>query len=190
MPTTGLTDADMNLKGAAGREKDKDKAQMRYQQLDKQGDARLASIIRQNLKAVGLDLPGTAYFDEHLDHLSAYYLADPQKRCYVTAQQDGVVVGGVGIAECDFFPDCAELQKLYLADEVKGAGIGYTLIALIEEKAKALGYRQIYLETHTVLSAAIHMYERCGYQKITRPQAAVHAAMDCFYFKSLEEKEE
>ena len=36
-------------------------------------DAAMAAIVRAALKAHGLDIPGTAYFDEALDHLSVYY---------------------------------------------------------------------------------------------------------------------
>ena len=36
-------------------------------------DAAMANIVREALKAHGLDIPGTAYFDASLDHLSAYY---------------------------------------------------------------------------------------------------------------------
>ena len=41
--------------------------------LSAEQDAALARMIRANLEAHHLDIPGTAYFDEALDHLSAYY---------------------------------------------------------------------------------------------------------------------
>lgn len=149
-------------------------------------DAALARIIRRNLEQHDLALPGTAYFDEQLDHLSRYYLAEPRERFYcVLRDEEGRTLGGVGLAELPFFEQCAELQKLYLDDEVKGAGLGYRLIALIEEKAIDLGYKSIYLETHSNLRAAIYVYEKCGYRRIPRPQAAVHGTMDRFYIKEL-----
>ena len=33
-------------------------------------DAAIAAIIRDNLRAAHLDIPGTAYFDPELDHLA------------------------------------------------------------------------------------------------------------------------
>ena len=36
-------------------------------------NAAVAALVRDNLEAVGLDIPGTAYFDEGLDHLSDFY---------------------------------------------------------------------------------------------------------------------
>ena len=149
-------------------------------------DGALAQIVRHNLEMHDLALPGTAYYDEQLDHLSAYYLADPAKRFYLVLRDgEGRTLGGVGLAELPFFDACGELQKLYLADEAKGAGLGYDLIARIEDKARELGYRHLYLETHSNLRAAIHVYEKSGYRRIPRPGEAVHGTMDRFYRKEL-----
>ena len=64
--------------------------------IEEKDDAALAKIVRDNLKAYHLDIPGTAYFDPELDHLSAYYLAAPDKRAYFVAQdEDGTILGGV-----------------------------------------------------------------------------------------------
>ena len=144
-------------------------------------DAALAALIRGNLKAFHLDIPGTAYYDEALDRLSAYY-REPGRAYYVLLE-DGAVVGGIGLAK--FRGDCCELQKLYLADRVKGRGLGYTLIRFLEERAAELGYRRIYLETHTNLAAALHVYERSGYREIDRPPGVIHSTMNRFYTKEL-----
>ena len=55
----------------------------------------------------------------------------------------------------------------------------------MEQEARRLGYRQIYLETHTNLQAAIHIYERAGYREIPRPESVVHSTMNKFYIKSI-----
>ena len=154
---------------------------MEYRPLSSDYDAEIAALIRDNLRNHGLDIPGTAYYDEALDHLSEYY--DQPGRAYYVLLENGVAVGGIGLAE--FRGDCCELQKLYLADAVKGRGLGYEMIGLIEEKARNLGYRRIYLETHTNLRAAIHVYERSGYQQIPRPEGVVHCTMNRFYQKCL-----
>ena len=156
---------------------------MDYRLLESGYDAAVAELVRSNLKAHHLDIPGTVYFDDGLDHLSDFY-SYPSCSYYVLLK-DGEIIGGIGLAEFDGFADCCELQKLYLCDEVKGNGLGYKLIAFIEEKAKEMGYRQIYLETHTNLQAAIHIYEKCGYKEIERPAAVVHGTMNKFYLKEL-----
>ena len=143
----------------------------------------IARLIRSNLKACHLDIPGTAYFDEELDHLSDFY-AEPGRAYYVLT--DGsVVIGGIGMAEFEGFESCAELQKLYLDRSARGRGLGYGMIRHIEEAARAMVYGQIYLETHTNLSAAIREYERSGYRQIDRPPTVVHTTMNRFYLKEL-----
>ena len=154
---------------------------LRFEPLREAHDAAIAALIRESLRARGLAIPGTAYYDEALEHLSAYYRQPG--RAYYVLLQDGVTVGGVGLAE--FRGDCCELQKLYLADTLQGRGLGYALIQRIEDEARALGYRSIYLETHTNLAAAIHVYERTGYQEIDRPAGVVHSTMNKFYRKQL-----
>ena len=156
-----------------------------FREIKPADDKAVAKLVRSNLKAYGLDLPGTVYYDDGLDHLSGFYLKDGGKRYYCIAEEDSRVIGGIGLAEFDFFDDCAEIQKLYLDDSVKGRGIGYILIGKIEEKALELGYKRMYLETHTLLQAAIHIYEKCGYTEIEKPAGVVHAAMDRFFMKVL-----
>ena len=53
------------------------------------------------------------------------------------------------------------------------------------KKIRQLGYKKLYLETHTSLQAAIHIYEKCGYTEIEKPAGVVHAAMDRFFMKVL-----
>ena len=158
---------------------------MIFREIRPADDPELAKIIRSNLKAHGLDIPGTVYFDENLNRLSDFYLADKAKRFYYIAEEEGRVIGGIGMAEFEFFDQCAELQKLYLTDTAKGKGTGYKLISLLEDKARELGYKKLYLETHTNLEAAIHIYERSGYSKIEKPDGVVHATMNRFYIKVL-----
>ena len=149
-------------------------------------DAKIAGIIRQNLKAYHLDIPGTAYFDPELDSLSRYYGAFPDRRRYFILEAgSGAVLGGVGVAEFAGFDNCAELQKLYLSDPAKGKGLGRRLMETAENFARTAGYRGLYLETHTNLQTAIGLYEHLGFRQIERPVAVLHSTMNRFYWKQL-----
>ena len=151
--------------------------------LTKEYDAAIAALIRKNLEAAHLDIPGTVYYDDMLDHLSAYY--DCPGRAYYVLVDEETVVGGVGLAEFDGFENCCELQKLYLDDSVKGRGLGYMLLDFIEERAGEMGYERMYLETHSNLEAAIHLYEKAGFTEIEKPKSVVHTTMDRFFKKEL-----
>lgn len=149
-------------------------------------NAKMALIVRDNLEKHNLDIPGTAYFDPELEHLSQYYDVNPAKRGYFVMEEEaGNVIGGIGIAEFEGFELCAEIQKLYLVDEAKGKGLGWTLLAKAEEYARKLGYQQLYLETHTNLQAAIRLYEKNGFYLIEKPDCVLHGTMNRFYMKKL-----
>lgn len=148
-------------------------------------NAAMALLVRGNLKAHGLDIPGTVYFDPCVDDLCAAYSEHEKQGYYVLVDADDTVLGGIGFEETAVFPCCAELQKLYLADAVKGQGLGYVLVDFIEERMREAGFAASYLETHHNLQAAIHIYEKRGYRQIDRPAAVVHGAMDHFYYKPL-----
>ncbi len=165
---------------------------MEYRNLSPDRDRELAELIRRNLKARKLDIPGTVYFDENLYHLSDFYSQEPDKRVYrILVDDAGTLAGGVGIAECSVLgvsegtTDCAELQKLYLDDGYKGRGLGYGLMEEAERAARERGYKRIYLETHDKLDIAIHLYKRCGYNEIERPASVVHSTMNRFFLKEL-----
>ena len=149
-------------------------------------DAGMAALVRYNLKSCGLDIPGTAYFDESLSSLHAFYDEKPDRRVYYTVHdEDGNLLGGGGLAEFPGIENCAEVQKFYLADEAKGLGLGRRLLELVEAFARAHGYETLYLETHTNLTAAIRLYTRYGFTQIPKPNGVMHGAMNVFYIKPL-----
>ena len=156
----------------------------KYREMTEADNEAVAALVRDNLKQFGLDIPGTVYFDDGLDHLSDYY-GNKERRYYVVEDEAGSVIGGIGFARFEPMKDTAELQKLYLTDSAKGFGIGYDLIRFIEEKMRMAGYKQSYLETHDNLQAAIHIYEQCGYTEIERPKEVVHSTMNRFFLKKL-----
>ena len=148
---------------------------LHYRTITAADDAALAKIIRTNLEQLHLDVPGTAYFDPELDHMSQYYAKAPEKRAYFIAlDKTEKVVGGVGVAEFAPIPGCAEVQKLYLADSAKGKGHGKALMCLAEDWAREAGYAQLYLETHSNLTTAMRLYEKLGFQEIEKPSTVLH----------------
>ena len=110
----------------------------------------------------------------------------PVERGYfVAVDGDGAVLGGGGVAAFAGLANCAEMQKLYLSDAAKGRGIGKRLMQTIENFARAAGYERLYLETHSDLQAAIHLYEKLGFHRIDKPDAVLHGTMNMFYLKDI-----
>lgn len=158
---------------------------LKIRKITAEDDKDMARLIRENLEKHALNIPGTAYFDECVDCLSGYYLSREKGNYYVLTNEDGEVLGGVGFDEISFIEGCAEVQKLYLADSVKGRGLGYKLMEFVEAQICQAGFERAYLETHKNLKTAIHLYEKIGYKAIERPKAVAHGAMDHFYLKEL-----
>ncbi len=159
---------------------------MKMRSITPADDAALAQIIRTNLEKRHLNIPGTAYFDPQLDHLSSFYTAPGANRVYfVLADDAGRVLGGAGIGEFDGFPHWGEVQKLYLHEDARGKGWGRRLMRALEAWARQAGYRQLYLETHSNLKEAMGLYEALGFQEIPRPENVCHTTMDHFYLKTI-----
>ena len=150
-----------------------------------QDNADVAAIIRYNLKKHNLDIPGTAYFDPYIEDLYSFYAGRDCCGYYVLIDENGRVVGGIGFDKIDTIPNGAELQKMYLDDSAKGKALSYILIQFIEERMREAGIKTSYLETHSNLQVAIHVYEKLKYIRIERPAEVEHSTMDHFYIKEL-----
>lgn len=163
-----------------------DKTQVLLRPIEERDDPFMAKIVRDNLRQYHLDIPGTAYFDPQLDHLSRYYSEPVHKRAYFVAEgADGTVAGGIGMEMFPGFRCCGEIQKLYVSDKMKRQGLGRRLLEQIEAYAKENGIERLYLETHSNLKEAVFLYEKQGYHRIDRPENVVHSTMDLFYIKEL-----
>lgn len=158
---------------------------MEIKEISPAADKGLAAIIRWNFEKHSLNIPGTAYFDPELDCLSRFFLAKPDKRAYFVLWDQDTVCGGIGIAQFEAFDSCAEIQKFYLSDSVKGRGYGKQLLLLAEKKAREMGYRKAYIETHTNFTLALEMYGRYGYRLIEKPGSVSHGTMNRFLIKDL-----
>ncbi|MCR5346009.1 MAG: GNAT family N-acetyltransferase [Lachnospiraceae bacterium] len=157
---------------------------MMIRQINEKDDSIIAGLIRKNLEAANLNVPGTVYFDKEIDYLSKVYVG-PESKYFVYTDENDKALGGIGFARFSQMEDTAELQKLYLDDSIKGKGVSYELVSFIEEEVKKAGYKKAYLETHENLQIAIHLYEKCGYERIARPENVQHGKMTHFYLKTL-----
>ena len=156
-----------------------------FREIEPKDNLVLASIIRQTF--IELDLPkkGTVYSDSSTNNL--YKLFDKYSAEYWVAEKGGEVVGGCGIYPTPGLPDgCAELVKFYLAPLSRGRGTGLSMINLIEERAKQLGYEKLYIESFPKLAQAIKMYEKSGFRYLNQPLGkSGHIACSVFMVKDM-----
>ncbi len=57
-----------------------------------------------------------------------------------------------------------ELRKMYLKSTFRGRGLGKRLLKHAIEKARALGFARIELQTARVLEEAVDLYEKSGFR--------------------------
>ncbi len=128
-------------------------------------DVALGQLIKSVLAEYKANKPGTAYFDESTDHLSAVF--EEAASAYWVLEEEGRIIGGAGVFPTAGLPaQTCELVKLYLYPEARGRGFGKILMEKCFESAKKLGYASMYLETMPELNQAVNMYEKMGFEKL------------------------
>jgi putative acetyltransferase len=149
----------------------------------------IAKIIRETLAEFGANHPGTVYFDPTTDAL--YEMFREQRSAYNIAEIDGVIVGGGGIYHTEGLPgDTCELVKMYLFPHARGIGLGKIMINRCIEQAKAMGFRNIYLETMPELKQALNTYARFGFEYLAGPMGnSGHTGCSLWMLKKINGKE-
>ncbi|MFZ4058324.1 MAG: GNAT family N-acetyltransferase [Ferruginibacter sp.] len=145
----------------------------------------LATIIRNALLEHGAAKPGTVYYDASTDHLFELF-QQPNSACFVATENDEIL-GCAGIFPTEALPnDTCELVKMYLSPHARCKGIGHQLMLTCIEKAKALGYKQLYLETLPELQQAIKLYRQHEFNEIQHPLGnSGHGGCNLWMIKSI-----
>lgn len=103
------------------------------------------------------------HYDEELAHLDVKY-GMPNGRLYI-AFYDEELAGCIGLRKID--EQNCEMKRLYVRPAFRGKHIGSELVQRIIRDAKEIGYSHILLDTLPFLEHAIHMYQTCGFYKIS-----------------------
>lgn len=131
--------------------------------IKEQDDAEVGQLIKTVLTEFKANKPGTAYYDEITDNLSTLFTKS--KAAYWVIEEENKIIGCGGIFPTKGLPvDTCELVKLYLAPAARGKGLGRDLMFKCFEKAKELGYQNIYLESMPELNQAVKLYEKLGFE--------------------------
>lgn len=148
-------------------------------------NAPLATVIRTVLMEVGAPKVGTAYADPILDTLYSVY--DHPKSQYFVLLEDGVLIGGAGIAPLEGGKaGVCELQKMYLLASARGKGLGGQLMEACLNFARSEGFTHCYLETLPYMKAAQKLYAKAGFDYLEEPLGTTgHYSCDVWMLKDL-----
>lgn len=69
-----------------------------------------------------------------------------------------------------------ELTKMAVEPEQRGSGIGRALLLAAIDAYRALGGRELYLESSSLLKPALHLYESAGFVHRPAPRPGSHYA--------------
>jgi DNA-binding MarR family transcriptional regulator/GNAT superfamily N-acetyltransferase len=109
-------------------------------------------------------------FEEGYDPAAAIQVGDddlvPPSGVLLLATLHGAPVG---CAVAKFHADgTAHAKRMWIADEVRGLGLGRRLLTELETAAAAHGASRVRLETHRSLHEAIALYRSSGYAEVPR----------------------
>lgn len=156
----------------------------KIREIEKKDDKKVEAVIRTCLIEFGANHEGTAWTDPNLHRFSEIYNTEGNKY-WVAENENGQILGGVGIGRLDNTEDICELQKMYCLPEARGTGIAHELMVIALEYAKKY-YKKCYLETLENMKAAQKFYEKHGFERIYEPVVKTgHFACDVLYIKDL-----
>ncbi|HEV8437914.1 MAG TPA: GNAT family N-acetyltransferase [Methylomirabilota bacterium] len=111
--------------------------------------------IGENLDGEGLD-HDIAHWEQEYDGASGLLL--------VVEDPTGQIVGTAGIRS--LAPGVGEIKRMWIRPERQGLGLGRRLMNECLDRARGLGFRVLRLDTEQEMTAALHLYRRCGFREI------------------------
>jgi ribosomal protein S18 acetylase RimI-like enzyme len=126
---------------------------------------------------------GLAEFDRVVAALPGVY--GPPGGDVILARKHSRVVACGALRE--WAPKIGEIKRIYVRADHRGPGFGPILTGALLERARALGYERVRVDTLPSMSAAIQFYQKMGFKPI--PAYWPHPAPGALFFEWRDSKE-
>ena len=153
-------------------------------EIQQKDNKQVETVIRTCLIEFGANHEGTAWADPDLCRFSEIYNTEGNKY-WIIEDENGTILGGVGIGNLEGTDKICELQKMYCLPQIRGTGLSHKLMDIALNYAKQY-YKKCYLETLPNMIGAQKFYEKYGFTRIYEPVIKTeHFACDVLYIKDL-----
>jgi GNAT superfamily N-acetyltransferase len=100
----------------------------------------------------------------------------PPKGAFVVARLDGHPIGGVGLRPIsDPELRLGEIKRLWVRPDQRRHGVGAVLMTAVEERAREIGYLQLYLESGYAQPEALELYRTHGWDTVAEYPPDAHS---------------
>jgi len=134
----------------------------------------LRGLLREYLRSDAVTRRADDYAGELADLPGAY---SAPAGCLLLAELGGLPAGCVALRPLD--GERCEMKRLYVRAAFRGAGLAGILVEHVIERARAQGYREMYLDTMPKMRAARLMYDMLGFKACAPYLAEPTPGADC-----------
>ncbi|MGE3065153.1 MAG: N-acetyltransferase family protein [Hyphomicrobiaceae bacterium] len=140
----------------------------------REGDrAELVALLREYETSIGISLC-FQNFDAEVAGLPGAYAPPTGTMLLARAAADGGLVGFVAARGLAGRDGACEMKRLFVRDAARGTGLGRRLAVSIIERARALGFRTMHLDTLPSMTAAQALYRSLGFRQTDNYGASPH----------------
>jgi putative acetyltransferase len=147
----------------------------------------LINLVKTVWAEFGFDSshPEAPLFESELN--KTYEIYSVKKSKYFVLTQGKKIIGGAGFGPLPGGDkSTCELKQMYLSSQLRGAGLGASLLKRVLEDIKKEGFKKCYLETMDFMHGANSLYQKFGFIKIDQPIGNTgHTWTNCYYIKEI-----